>query len=392
LNEVPIIGVLSPVTGGFYYGRVLAGINRVVHAAGGRIVFVQTLDAGISSDEVTVATDFSQPIAWDHLDGAISIATGITREYLERLVARGVPVAIVSEVADGLDVPTAAPDNAGGVAAAVDHLIGHGHTRIGFAGNLVQNDMRERYAGYRAAMAAHGLEVCDDWVVTASDNGEVGGESVARQLLAAPLPVSALICATDRNAIGLLATLAEHGVCVPEDLAVVGFDGTETSAYTEPALTTVSQRFDEVGAAAARLVLDAVAGHPHGRERHVVAADLLVRQSCGCGNDRAALDPAAELAFWRAEAAEHFARSDRRERRMREQYEIGIRLLNHDLAAPQALGWLAGTDVRAAALAVWDGDPANGRLRIAGVYDRDGDRGDTIGEVVSVASFPAGPS
>ena len=87
MNETTTIGVLSPVTGGFYYGRVLAGINRELQARGGRIVFVQTLEAGISSDEVVAAPDFRKPIAWDHLDGVISIATGTQRGYLERSLA-----------------------------------------------------------------------------------------------------------------------------------------------------------------------------------------------------------------------------------------------------------------------------------------------------------------
>lgn len=153
MNEKTTIGVLSPVTGGFYYGRVLAGINRELRSIDGRIVFIQTLDAGISSDEVVAAPDFRKPIAWDHLDGVISIATGTRRGYLEQLLERGIPVVLASDVVEGLDVPAAVPDNAGGIAAAVDHLVGHGHTRIGFAANLVQSDMRERHEGYRSAPA-----------------------------------------------------------------------------------------------------------------------------------------------------------------------------------------------------------------------------------------------
>jgi hypothetical protein len=138
------IGVLSPVTGGSYYGKILAGIAREVAAVGGRVVLVQTLDAGLSSDEVVSAPNFTTPTAWDHLDGVISIATATQRHYLDRLKAAGKAVALASDEIDGFDAPSATPDNATGVADAVHHLIGHGHTRIGFAANLIQPDMRER--------------------------------------------------------------------------------------------------------------------------------------------------------------------------------------------------------------------------------------------------------
>ena len=391
MNKKTTIGVLSPVTGGFYYGRVLAGINRELRSIDGRIVFIQTLDAGISSDEVVAAPDFRKPIAWDHLDGVISIATGTRRGYFEQLLERGIPVVLASDVIEGLDVPAAVPDNAGGTAAAVDHLVGHGHTRIGFAANLVQSDMRERQKGYRSAMAAHGLELRDEWLFDAPDNGELGGAAVARRLLDTELPISALVLATDRNAIGCIGVLAERGVKLPDDLAIVGFDGIDAGAHSTPTLTTVSQLFDDIGAAAARLLLARIDGKPVADGPYPIPAKLLIRQSCGCGRadglDSSA--PADAVDFWRAEAALHLDRSQRRERWMREQYEIGIRLLNPDLSAPQHLEWLEATGVHAAELALWDGDPAAGRVRIAGVYDRRGVGSAVVGDTMPVTAFPS---
>ena len=390
MNETITIGVLAPVTGGFYYGRVLAGVNRELRSVDGRIVFIQTLDAGISSDEVVAAPDFRKPIAWDHLDGVISIATGTQRRYLEQLIERGTPVVVASDVIEGLEVPTAVPDNAGGIVTAVDHLVGHGHTRIGFAANLVQSDMRERYAGYRSAVAAHGLELRDDWRFDAPDNGELGGAEVARLVLATSQPITALVLATDRNARGCIAALAERGVKVPDDIAVVGFDGIDAGAYSRPTLTTVRQHFDDIGAAAARLLLARIEGEPVADGPYPIPAHLLARESCGCsgadGLDSS--DPADAVDFWRTEAALHLERSRRRERWMREQYEIGIRLLDHDLSAPEHLEWLDATGVHAAELALWDGDPASGRVRIAGVYDRSGDCSVDVGATMPVTAFP----
>lgn len=388
--NITTIGVLSPVTGGFYYGRVLAGIRRELEPVGGRIVFVQTLDAGLSGDEVFAAPDFRTPVAWDHLDGVISIATGARRAYLEQLLERDIPVVLASDLEEGLAVPAAVPDNAGGIAAIVDHLVGHGHTRIGFAANLVQSDMRERHQAYLAALARHGLAPHDEWLYHASDNSEAGGEAAGRALYAAGVPVTALVCATDRTAIGCMDVLLDEGVKVPDDVAVTGFDGIEAAGYSTPTLTTVSQCFDEIGAAAARLLMARIAGDDVAPGAHPTPGEIVVRESCGCaGPERLAeSDPAAAADYWRSEAGLYLHRGEQRERCMREQYEIGLRLLDRDLPAAQHLDWLGATGVHAAELALWDGEPSLGIARIAGVYDRAGTPNPSLGSLISVRRFP----
>ncbi len=382
------IGVLSPMTGGSYYGKILAGITREVAAVGGRVVLVQTLHAGLRSDEVVGAPDFVTPTAWEHIDGVISIATATQRNYLDRLQAAGKAVALASDVIDGFDAPSATPDNSTGVVATVDHLVWHGHTAIGFGANLVQPDMRARYDAYRAALAAHGIEPSPKWFFSAFDNGEDGGRDVACQLVAGGTPVTALVLATDRNAIGCLAQLAELGVDVPGDVAVVGFDGLEDGTYTEPTLSTVRQPYDEIGAAAARLVLAQLRGDDVEHRAHLSPSEFVPRGSCGCSGEDGAMAPDGGAGFWRDEARMRFERTTRRENSMREQYEIGIQLLDHERADPRSLEWLAATDVRGACLALWDGDPSNGRLQIVGAYDPDAALSGVLGTTCGVEQFP----
>ena len=357
-------------------------------AVGGRVVLIQTLDAGLGSDEVPAAADFETPTAWDHIDGVISIATATQRTYLDRLRAAGKAVALASGELDGFDAPSATPDNATGVSDTVRHLLAHGHTRIGYAANLVQTDMQARHDAYRAALLAHGIDPDPKWFFAAFDNGEVGGGDVARQLVAAGMPVTALILATDRNAIGCMAQLADLGVAVPDDLAIVGFDGLDAGAYTEPTLSTVLQPFDEIGASAARLVLAQVRGEDVEPRVYPSPSEFLPRGSCGCpAHDRAG-SAESGIDFWHAEARMRFARSVIREQSMREQYDIGMQLLDPTRTDPEGLSWLAATDTRGACLALWDGDPSTGRLRIAGVYDRDAVLPDLVGAVCQLEQFP----
>ena len=101
------------------------------------------------------------------------------------------------------------PDNQGGVALAVRHLLAHGHKQIGFIGYLAQSDIRQRYAGYEAALAEGGIELNPDFVFAATDNVESGGSAAAQRFLDAGRPCTALVVATDLNAIGVMETLAK---------------------------------------------------------------------------------------------------------------------------------------------------------------------------------------
>ena len=185
-----------------------------------------------------------------------------------------------------------------------------------------------------------------------------------------------------------MAQLVELGVDVPGDVAVVGFDGLEDGTYTEPTLSTVRQPYDEIGAAAARVVLAQLRGDDVEFRVHLSPSEFVPRGSCGCPGEDGATAPDGGAGFWRDEARMRFERTTRRENSMREQYEIGIQLLDHERADPRSLEWLAATDVRGACLALWDGDPSTGRLRIVGAYDPDNALSSVVGTTCAVEQFP----
>ncbi|WP_197024660.1 EAL domain-containing protein [Cellulomonas sp. KRMCY2] len=289
--------VLSPSTGGYYFGAILTGIAREVASVDGRLILVQTLEPGVRSDEIGEAPDFSIPVAWGEVDGVVSITSAAPTAYLQAVQDAGRPVVVASNLLAGLTAPTARPDNHHGTVAAVEHLIAHGHTRIGFAGNLAQRDIIDRYAAFAQTLAEHGLPIDPTHVLGTGDNAESGGIEAANALLACASRPSALMVATDRNAIGLMATMIAAGVDIPGELAVVGFDNIEASAYTAPALTTVDQPFDEVGALAARLVLAQIRGEDVPAVPHTSPATVVIRGSCGCDLTPPGVEPAGQRAL-----------------------------------------------------------------------------------------------
>ena len=292
----PRIGVLSPVTGGFFFGEILAGVVGEAARMGARVALVQTLDAGVTGDTAVSAVADAHAMAWRHLDGFVVSAWAATDDYLQQLRAQGKPLTLACTTATGVDARPVVVDNAAGVSLAVDHLAGHGHTRIAFAGRIEQSDIRERYNAYLARIPGVGLEPLPLIAVT-SDIDRGGHE--AAEVIAAQEPderPTAVLAATDRLALGLIARLREHDIRVPQDVAVVGFDDIPASWFSEPPLTTIRQRFQDVGARAASVLVEEMMGGPHSTERLSVPTTLVVRQSCGCVAATTEASPAAAAA------------------------------------------------------------------------------------------------
>jgi diguanylate cyclase (GGDEF)-like protein len=283
----PVLGVLSPVVGDYYFGAVIDGIATAARAAGGTVVALQTLDAGADSGEQAALEPSSAPVSWDFLDGFVVLVNSVTHAEIERLVATGKPVVTVSARFDGVDVPNVAPDNSSGIRSAVEHLVRHGHSRIGFAGGGGHRDIAERHEAYRLALREHGIQPDPAWYFDTTDGvcapyTEEGGVHAGRALLAAGLPTTAIICATDYNAVGVIRTLQEAGYVVPRDQAVIGFDDTDVAWHINPPVASISQNFDKIGGYAGALVLRMLAGESVSRGDHFLPTRLIARASCGC--------------------------------------------------------------------------------------------------------------
>lgn len=168
-------------------------------------------------------------------------------------------------------------DESGGSQAAVQHLAGLGHRRIHHvAGPQGSVPARLRADAWRAACAAAGVEAPEpdtgDW--TAASGYRAGAR------LAADPTVTAVFCANDEMAVGLVRAMAEAGRRVPDDVSVVGFDDIPLAGYVWPPLTTVVHDFARVGAALVDLLVRQVRdGADLHAERVVVPAPLVVRAS-----------------------------------------------------------------------------------------------------------------
>ncbi len=151
-------------------------------------------------------------------------------------------------------------DNVGGARAATELLIKRGARRIAtITGPMDMAVGHDRLAGYRAALAAHGIE-SDPYLIASGDFSVEGGAKAMTRLLEQSPDVDAVFCASDPTAMGALQALAELGRRVPDDVAVVGFDDVNEAALTTPALTTVHQPIQDMGRTMAQVLLDRISG------------------------------------------------------------------------------------------------------------------------------------
>jgi DNA-binding LacI/PurR family transcriptional regulator len=169
-------------------------------------------------------------------------------------------------------------DGAEGVAAAVRHLVGRGHDRIGFigwpAGSATGDD---RLAGWRRALGEAGLPAPPSMAVRLP-NGVDNGARAAAELLDRRRPPTAVVCVCDVFAVGCLRLARRRGLRPGEDLAVIGFDDSPAAAFVDPPLTTVRQPLDHVARATVRLLTARLAGD-HTPASELIAPELVVRES-----------------------------------------------------------------------------------------------------------------
>jgi len=181
------------------------------------------------------------------IDGLLILSLSPNDDHADHLRASGVPTVLVD--ADHRDLPRLIVDDIGGGRMATQHLIELGHERIGFVGDTFPNAFNftssyHRYLGCRRALAAVGIAENEDYYATGEHAMDVARELSHRLLSLKPRP-TAIIAASDTQALGVLEAARDRGIAVPDELSVVGYDDIEIAEYLD--LTTVRQPLFESG-------------------------------------------------------------------------------------------------------------------------------------------------
>lgn len=218
------------------------------------------------------------------IDGMV-LSSSLSRPDLRSLLPPDVPLVLINQY-DGMPgAHTVGVDLQEGARLAVRHLAEHGRDSVGvLVGVTTDGSVDAREEGWRVALQESGLA---PGPLVIRDFNFSGGYAAGQELLRTKTLPPALFVSSDRMAIGLLLALHEAGVRVPEDVAIVSFDGVAVTEFTWPPLTTVAQPVREMARAAVSALVDKGATE----SRQLFTPTLVRRASCGCPWPRVPADP-----------------------------------------------------------------------------------------------------
>ncbi len=223
----------SNPTSNAFYAHVLAGIEAACRRSQLNLLY-----ATIPVDENNLPLEMPRLLSETQADGFLLLGAFVDETLRHLLGNTSRPVVLVDAYADGAQYDSVLSDNLNGAYQATNALIARGHQHIGLVGGHAQAypSLRERLAGYRLALRAHGLS--DHYHACCALNDEAALQA-AMTLLRDNPEVTALVGVNDSVAIAGMRAAQALGRRVPEDLSIVGFDDIDLARHVTPTLTTM---------------------------------------------------------------------------------------------------------------------------------------------------------
>jgi len=276
-KQTKTIGVIVHELNSNFITSVLAGIEKVTTEAGYDLIIAH------SSESMVKEASNAKNLFNKRVDGLIASLSFDTTslEHYQPFIEKGVPVIFFDRVEQDGTNTVVVIDNAKCGYIATKHLLEQGCRRIAHVtSSLQRNVYSQRYKGYRDALFDGGITP-DDELLIVNDLSEKAGMEAAGQIMKMdPMPDGVFIT-NDFVAAVCMRTLKEHGVSIPEDIAIVGFNNDAIGKLIEPALTTINYPGIDMGEIAARNLLNHLQGVSsiHQTNTIIVRSDLVVRKS-----------------------------------------------------------------------------------------------------------------
>lgn len=273
-----VVAVVAPFLTRWFFATLVSAIEKELRVHGHHVILFDLED-----DTYDQRLPLTQNMLWKRVDGVISLNVPMTPDEVELVDRLGLPLVSIGSAVPGR--PCVRIDDRATMRTAVEHLIGLGHRRIGYIGDVPADAAhtqtpQDRLTAFRDTMQQAGLPLVEEWIL-GSDWTAGAAAADSRTLLASADRPTAIVAASDEMAIGVREAARSLGIDVPGRLSVIGIDDHVLSEVL--GLSTVRQDVAAQGRAAADLLLRALVGDEDGvAEDDIVIPTVLVpRESTG---------------------------------------------------------------------------------------------------------------
>jgi len=280
MKRTKTLGLVITTIANPFYTELSKGIEAMAVQLGYNIILCST------HSDLSTEKKYIEMLRSKGVDGIVFSSAHREDPNIVDLAEEGFPIVLVNRrtyhpVVKG-KVDYVGVDNVRGGFLAVEHLIRMGHQRIGMLGGSSESSVGlERLEGGKKALSAYGLELKGDYFLEGDflkESGYQGGKEFLRM----SEPPTGIFATNDYMALGTYQAIAEEGIKVPEEMALVGFNDIEFTSMKGIELTTIGQKKYEMGTFAVKTLVERIEGGKGGpSEEIILEPELIIRKTCG---------------------------------------------------------------------------------------------------------------
>lgn len=273
-GKTKIILVIVPDITSPFFSKVLRGIEHTAAENGYQVIL------GDTENDIEREKEYIDLLYRKQADGALLLTARMNKDSLENL-SKNFPIVLACEYIENLNIPTVSIDNVSSARKATEHLIQLGHTKIAHITgpmNIILG--KDRLKGFQQAMTHHNLKINPAYIQEGDYGIDSGYDQMVKLLSLNNLP-EAVFVFNDEMALGAIKAIQDHGLVVPDDIAIVGFDNLKIASIFSPLMTTIDQPKYKIGQKATDLLVTLMQGGTIEKKKFVLKDELIVRESCG---------------------------------------------------------------------------------------------------------------
>jgi DNA-binding LacI/PurR family transcriptional regulator len=254
-----------------YFGELISGIADKAGKLGYKLMLEQ------AKPDFIAERKHIQAFERRYIDGMLLLGLTDNHEFMSDF-NNAYPAMVVDNHFQQFGLDHVVADYRGGAEQVMNYLLQLGHRKIGYVYAAMEvPTAREVMDIYRRRLSEAGQAVDESWLVDGKFTEEGGAEAAAELLRRHP-DLTAVFCGNDKMAIGVLHYCNSHGIKVPQEVSVVGFDNLQHAAFVNPSLTTVHLPLHQVGMLAAERIIERITGRAEA-VAETLSTHLIVRNS-----------------------------------------------------------------------------------------------------------------